>query len=151
MRTLRHFPLQGKVPPLEIMTSKLEQGWMKQSACLAILGLMKLWVLPESMSIVRGSFWRTLWPTWFMGWWLLLRHGEISLVGRLEQEVVECHHHHLLDPEHHKKFQVWVENPHPRDGAFAQHIYVFRWIYRHNYNKSLFPDVPASLFQTNAW
>ena len=33
MRTLQHFPLQGKVPPLVIMTSKLEQGWMKQSYC----------------------------------------------------------------------------------------------------------------------
>ena len=44
------------------------------------------------------------------------------MVNHLEQEVVEFHHHHLLDPEHHKKFQVRVENPHPRARAFAQHI-----------------------------
>ena len=30
IHTLRHFPLQGKVPPLEILTSKMEQGWTKQ-------------------------------------------------------------------------------------------------------------------------
>ena len=57
-------------------------------------------------------------------------HGDISLDGRPEQEaqqaVAECHPHHLLDPDHHQKFQVQAENPHPRDRSFSQHIDVPR-------------------------
>ena len=134
MCTLWHFSLQGKVPPLAIMTSNLEQGWMKQSACLAILGSIKLWVLPESMSIIRGIFWRTLWPAWFVGWWLRLRHEEIYLVGPLEQEVVECHCHHLWDPKHHKNNAYFWWTPLPEKQEIPEkmwwwhHYHVFSGI-----------------------
>ena len=53
-------------------------------------------------------------------------HGEISLASRLEQEgqqeVIECHRHHLLDPKQRHKFQVQVEKPHPRNRACVQYI-----------------------------
>ena len=81
-------------------------------------------------------------------------HGEISWgvchENEGQQVVAECRPERLLDPEQLHKFQVQVENPHPRDRAFTQHIYVPKGISRHNYNKALFPDLLASLLQTNA-
>ena len=81
-------------------------------------------------------------------------HGEISIGGHPKKEgqhgILECRPDHLLDPNHIHKFQVQAKNPHLRDRAFGQHIYVLKRISHHNYDKSFFLDVFASWLQKNA-